>query len=65
MSTRPAARLMWWAERGLLLAGVVLFVVLVRRLGAAEVWSNLRLVGWGFLLVLAQEGVSYCLNTLA
>ena len=65
MSSRPAARLMWWAERGLLLAGVVLFVVLVRRLGAAEVWSNLRLVGWGFLLVLAQEGVSYCLNTLA
>ncbi|MFN8640926.1 MAG: lysylphosphatidylglycerol synthase domain-containing protein [Candidatus Binatia bacterium] len=65
MSTRPAARLMWWAERGLLLAGVVLFVVLVRRLGAAEVWANLRLVGWGFALVLAQEGVSYGLNTLA
>lgn len=61
---RPAAQLMWWAERGLLLAGVVLFVLLVRRLGAGEVWSNLRLIGWGFLLVLAQEGVSYCLNTL-
>jgi putative membrane protein len=65
MSTRPAARLMWWVERGLLLAGVVLFVVLVRRLGAAQVWSNLRLVGWGFLLVLVQEAVSYGLNTLA
>ena len=61
---RPVARLIWWVERGLLVAGVVLFVLLVRRLGAAEVWSNLRLIGWGFLLVLGQEGVSYCLNTL-
>jgi putative membrane protein len=64
MSTRPAARLMWWLERGLLLAGVLLFVVLVRRLGAGEVWRNLQLVGWGFLLVLAQEAVAYGLNTL-
>jgi putative membrane protein len=55
---------MWWLERGLLAAGIVLFVFLVRRLGAGEVWDNLRLIGWGFLLVLAQEGVSYCLNTL-
>ncbi|MBX3028396.1 flippase-like domain-containing protein [bacterium] len=61
---RPAALVMWWAERGLLVAGIALFVVLVRQLGAAEVWGNLRLVGWGFLLVLGQEGVSYCLNTL-
>lgn len=61
---RPAAQLLWWVERGLLLSGVVLFVFLVRRLGAGEVWSNLRLIGWGFLLVLAQEGVSYLLNTL-
>lgn len=55
---------MWWVERGLLVAGIVLFIFLVRRLGVGEVWSNLRLIGWGFLLVLAQEGVSYCLNTL-
>ncbi|HSP95814.1 MAG TPA: lysylphosphatidylglycerol synthase domain-containing protein [Candidatus Dormibacteraeota bacterium] len=61
---RPVAVAMWWVERGLLVAGVVLFVFLVRRLGVGEVWSNLRLIGWGFLLVLAQEGVSYCLNTL-
>lgn len=62
--SRPAARVMWWVERGLLVAGIVLFVVLVRQLGPAEVWSNLRLIGWGFLLVLAQEGVSFCFNTL-
>lgn len=65
MSTRrPAALVMWWLERGLLLAGVVLFLVLVYELGVGEVWSNLRLIGWGFVLVLGQEGVSYCLNTL-
>jgi putative membrane protein len=61
---RPAALLMWWVERGLLLAGVVLFLVLVRQLGIGEVWSNLRLIGWGFLLVLGQEGASYVLNSL-
>lgn len=64
MSRRPAARAMWWVERGLLLAGVVLFVVLVRQVGPGEVWRNLTLIGWGFALVLAQEGVAYCLNTL-
>ena len=51
------------AERLLLVAGVVLFVVLLYRLGPATVWGNLRMIGWGFLLVLAQEGVSYLLNT--
>jgi putative membrane protein len=51
------------AERLLLGAGIILFVVLVYRLGPATVWSNLRMIGWGFVLVLAQEGVSYLLNT--
>ena len=51
------------AERVLFAAGIVLFVVLVHRLGAVAVWSNLRMIGWGFALVLAQEGVSYILNT--
>jgi putative membrane protein len=64
VAPRQFSRLMWWIERGLLVAGVVLFFFLVRQLGAREVWTNLRLVGWGFLLVLGQEGVSYCLNTL-
>jgi len=53
-----------WVERGLLIGGIVLFVVLVRRLGAVDVWDNLRLIGWGFLLVLAQEFASFNFNTL-
>lgn len=61
---RPrAARLMTLVERGLLGAGIVLFVVLVRRMGPAAVWTNLRMIGWGFVLVLAQEGVSYIANS--
>ncbi len=51
------------AERLLLGAGVALFVVLVYRLGPSAVWDNLRLIGWGFALMLAQEGVSYLVNT--
>jgi len=51
------------AERLLLAAGIVLFVVLLYRLGPSTVWANLRMIRWGFLLVLAQEGVSYLLNT--
>ena len=58
-----AARIMALAERGLLVAGIALFVVLVRRLGPATVWANLRMIGWGFVLVLAQEGLSYLANT--
>jgi len=54
----------WWIERGLLAAGVVLFAVLVQRLGPADVWSNLRLIGWGFVLVIGQEAVAYLLNTV-
>lgn len=60
----PAARLVWWVERGLLVAGVALFAVLVWRLGPSDVWANLRLIGWGFVLVLAQEGVAFACNTL-
>jgi glycosyltransferase 2 family protein len=47
----------------LLAAGVILFAVLVNRIGPAVVWDNLRMIGWGFLLVLGQEGVSYLANT--
>jgi putative membrane protein len=51
------------AERLLLGAGVVLFLVLVYRLGPSAVWGNLHLIGWGFVVMLAQEGLSYLLNT--
>jgi putative membrane protein len=62
----PAEPTSWmrWVERGLLLAGIALFVLLVRRMGAAHVWDNLRQIGWGFALVLGQEFVSFNLNTL-
>src|SRR5262245_30500745 len=56
-------RLLGLLSRLLLGAGIVLFVVLVYRLGPATVWDNLRLIGAGFILVLAQEGVSYLFNT--
>ncbi len=55
---------MRWVERALLLGGVVLFAVLVRQLGPANVWDNLRLIGWGFLLVLGQEFLSFNFNTI-
>ena len=51
------------AERALLGAGIVLFIVLVYRLGPRDVLDNLRMIGWGFALVLAQEGISYLANT--
>jgi putative membrane protein len=60
----PVARLMGLAERLLLVAGIVLFVVLLRRLGIATVWDNVRMIGWGFGLTLAQEGVSYIANAM-
>ena len=55
---------MWWIERGLLVAGIALFAVLVWRLGPRDVWANLRLIGWGFALVLAQEALAFTCNTL-
>jgi putative membrane protein len=50
-------------ERGLLVAGIVLFVILVRQLGPGAVWANLRMIGWGFVLVIGQEGISYLANS--
>lgn len=50
-------------ERLLLAAGVGLFVFLVYQLGAASVLDNLRLVGWGILLIIAQESLAITANT--
>ena len=65
ISTLPSGRFLGIASRLLLAAGVVLFGVLIYRIGPAAVWDNLRMIGWGFGLVLAQEGVSYLANTTA
>jgi len=52
------------AERVLLVAGLVLLAFLIRKLGAASVLDNLRLVGWGIVPIVLQEGISCVTNTL-
>jgi uncharacterized membrane protein YbhN (UPF0104 family) len=52
------------AERVLLVGGLVLLVWLVRELGADQVLANLRLVGWGIVLIIGQELLAYGANTL-
>jgi putative membrane protein len=60
---RISARLVIVLERAFLVAGIVLLGVLIRELGAGAVWGNLRLVGWGFCLIFAQEILAYAANT--
>lgn len=50
-------------ERFLLVAGVVLFVALLYHLGVGAVWSNLRLIGFGFVLIIGQEILAMLFNT--
>jgi len=51
-------------ERLLLVAGILLMGFLVYQLDAAEVIGNLRLVGWGILLTIGQEGIAIAFNAL-
>ncbi len=51
-------------ERILLVAGVAFFIFLLWRIGVGAVLSNLRLVGWSFGLIVAQELLAYTANTL-
>ncbi|MBI4056933.1 MAG: flippase-like domain-containing protein [Elusimicrobia bacterium] len=44
--------------------GTVTFLYLLRKMGVGNIWGALRLVGWGFILILSQEIVAYLLNTL-
>jgi len=50
-------------ELVLLAGGVLLFVLLLQRLGMQPVLANLRLVGWGILLIIGQEILAYVANT--
>ena len=59
-------------RRGLNLTGIVsavvglaLFAWFVRRLGTAEIWDNLRAVGWGFIAIIAITGTRFALRTFA
>jgi glycosyltransferase 2 family protein len=52
------------AERIVLATGVVLFFVLLAKLGVGNVLANLQLVGWGILLIIAAELLAFVANTL-
>jgi putative membrane protein len=59
-----AARAVRIAEWAFLVGGLILLGFLIHELGAATVVANLQLVGWGMVLVILQELVSYVANTL-
>jgi putative membrane protein len=63
-TARLPARLFVFIERLLLAAGVVLLVALVWQMGVDAVWQDLRLVGYGFALIFAQEILAYSANTI-
>ena len=52
-------------ERVSLAVGSLLFVWLLYRAGLGTVARNLKQLGWGFLVIFAQEGVAILLYTLA
>jgi glycosyltransferase 2 family protein len=51
-------------ERVVLASGIVLFFFLVARLGADNILANLRMVGWGILLIIGAEILAFLANTL-
>ena len=51
-------------ERVVLASGIVLFFFLIMRLGADNILANLRMVGWGILLIIAAEILAFLANTL-
>jgi hypothetical protein len=46
-------------------AGLALFAWYIRRIGAGEIWDDLRRVGWGFSAIVAISGARFALRTLA
>jgi uncharacterized membrane protein YbhN (UPF0104 family) len=50
-------------ERALLAGGIVLFCVLLYRLGGKDVLTSLRIVGWGILLIVLQDILAVAANT--
>ncbi|MGH9900387.1 MAG: lysylphosphatidylglycerol synthase transmembrane domain-containing protein, partial [Pyrinomonadaceae bacterium] len=45
--------------------GVVLFIYFVRKAGVREIWEQMRLLGAGFLLILALSGFRFAVRALA
>jgi len=62
----PRAADSWvrYVERALLVAGLSLFAALLYEVGPAAVLVNIRMAGWGILLLVAQELLAYSCNTL-
>ncbi len=61
---RQAERVLRVTERLVLAAGLLLFGVLVARLGIDRVIANLQMVGWGIALIIAAEMLAFAANTL-
>jgi hypothetical protein len=47
----------------LLIAGLILFGLLLYNFGVATVLANVRLVGWGMIVLVLQEILIYTANT--
>ena len=45
--------------------GIVLFAWFVRRIGAVEIWSNVRQVGWGLVAIIAIAGLRFVARAAA
>jgi len=61
--TNPSRRVLGRLDLAFLVAGLALFAYLLATLGARDVWGHLRLVGFGVLLIIAQEILAYAANT--
>jgi len=55
---------MKYFERGLFVLGAVLLIVLVAETGLGRLAADVSLIGWGFVLVVAQEIIPHAANTL-
>ncbi len=55
---------MKFVERLFLIAGAVLFVWLLHRIGLGPIADNLARIGWGFLVLFAFQGAVLILDTL-
>jgi uncharacterized protein (TIRG00374 family) len=60
----PASSGGWSLERAFLVAGVVLFAVLLYEFGSRAVLEDLSLVGFGIVPIVLQEVLAYACNTL-
>ena len=52
------------AERLVIAIGIILFGILIARLGVDSVLANLRMVGWGIVLIIAAEILAFVFTTL-